>query len=411
MLLKTDQSRSFNLCMAILTAPITLYAIYSAYLVFLQPNPSIPGLLLRAVVVYVSTNRRHSFVNKFKFYGKARSLGCGPIPVYPHKDPILGLDLFRQQLRSLKNHTALEAFNERLYRHGHTHYELILGKRLIATDEVENIKAVLGNRFEDWSIAGPRLLSVLPIVGPKSIFSSNGKDWHDARAMLRPSFVRDQVADLRCFDRHTGNLIQRIPTDGRTVDIQELLLAMSMDSSTDFLLGYSTGLLTENPLPDTHAFCKAFMDAALQSSLIARVGPILYKLPHRSLDRNVKKIRDFVRYYLRKVADEKSEKDVENPERSYVFLDELLKQGASDDYLIDQILSVLIAGRDTTAMAITTCFWYLARRPDVVAKLRDEIASVNAEDPTWEELKNMKYLNNIIKECQSNNPLLHSDGY
>lgn len=388
--------------MAILTVPVTLGAIYSAYLIFSGPNPSITALLLRAGLVYLSTSIRHDFADRFRNSGKARSLGCGSVSVYPHKDPILGLDLVWQQLRLRKTHTLLEGFIDRFQKYGHTHYELVLGQRIIVTDDAENVKTMLATKFEDWPIAGPRLHAVLPLLGPKSIFSSNGEAWHKARTMLRPSFVRDQVADFRCFERHTGNFIRRIPTDGSPVDLQELLLAMSMDSSTDFLLGYSTGLLTEDPLPDTREFTTAFADAALKSSLKALVAPILFKLPDRSLDRDVKKVRDFVRYYLRKVAGEKAESlKSEDPERAYVFLDELLKQDAPEEYIVDQILSVLIAGRDTTAMGIAVCFWFLARHPDIVAKLREEISSVNAQDPTWEQLKTMKFLNSIIKECGS----------
>lgn len=398
MLFQWDQTRGFNLCMALFTVPVTLGAVYSAYLVFSEPNLSITALLIRAGLVYLSTSVLKDFADRFRNSGKAKSLGCGPVAVYPHKDPMLGLDLVWQQLRRRKNHTVLEGFIDRFQRYGHTHYELVLGQRIIMTDDAENVKTILATKFEDWPIAGPRLYSVLPLLGPNSIFSSNGEAWHKARTMLRPSFVRDQVADFRCFERHTGNFIQRIPTDGSPVDLQELLLAMSMDSSTDFLLGYSTGLLTENPLPDTREFTRAFTDAALKSSLKAIVGPILFKLPDGSLDRDVEKVRDFVRYYLRKVAAEKAGNKPGDSERAYVFLDELLKQDAPEEYIVDQILSVLIAGRDTTAMGIAACFWFLARRPDVVAKLREEILAMNAQDPTWEQLKNMKFLNSILKE-------------
>lgn len=402
MLFRWDQSRGFSLCMAVLTVPVTLGAIYSAYLIYSGPDPSITALLLRAGLVYLSTSIRHDFADRFRNAGKARSLGCSQVPVYPHKDPILGLDLAWQQVRRRKNHTVVEGFIDRFQRYGHTHYQLALGQRIIVTDDPENIKTILATKFEDWPIAGARLHAVLPLLGPKSIFSSNGEAWHSARTMLRPAFVRDQVADFRCFERHTENFIQRIPTDGSTVDLQELLLAMSMDSSTDFLLGYSTGLLTENPLPDTREFTRAFGEAALKSSMKALVGPFLFKLPDRELDRNVKKVRDFVRYYLREVATEKAgNPKYQDSERAYVFLDELLKQDAPEEFVVDQILSVLIAGRDTTAMGIAVCFWFLARHPDAVVKLREEILSANAHDPTWEQLKNMKYLNSVIKECKS----------
>lgn len=93
----------------------------------------------------------------------------------------------------------------------------------------------MASDFDNFAIAGPRLYGILPGVGPRSIFTTNGQAWHDTRAKIRPSFVRDQVADLECFNRHIGNLIRAIPKDGRTFDLQELSMAMTMDSSTDFM--------------------------------------------------------------------------------------------------------------------------------------------------------------------------------
>lgn len=40
----------------------------------------------------------------------------------------------------------------------------------------------------------------------------------------------------------------------------------------------------------------------------------------------------------------------------------------------------------------------------MVAIIRDEIAEVGAENPTWEDLRNMKYLNWVLKEALRLNP-------
>jgi cytochrome P450 len=50
---------------------------------------------------------------------------------------------------------------------------------------------------------------------------------------------------------------------------------------------------------------------------------------------------------------------------------------------------------------MAAAFYFLARNPAAVEKLREEIKSVGDEDPTWEQLKQMKYLNNVIKESMS----------
>ncbi len=126
-------------------------------------------------------------------------------------------------------------FVQRLDTVGRTHWNVLLGSWALLTCEPENVRAILSSSFDDFPIAGPRLYAILPAVGPRSIFTSNGKAWHDTRAMMRPSFVRDQVADMACFERHISNLLDSIPRDSTTFDLQSRLMCMTMDSSTDFL--------------------------------------------------------------------------------------------------------------------------------------------------------------------------------
>lgn len=389
---------SLYLCMAIPTAVLGGWAAFEAFQALYSPNKTAFGPIARLGLAFVLVKLTLNLLTKFRFYTRARSLGCGYVAVYPHKDPILGLDWFLESLRALKQHDLLNLYSKRFDRYGNTHYNIALGRWLLMTNESENVKAILGTKIDDWPIAGPRLLAVLPVLGPKSVFSSNGKDWHDARSMIRPSFVRDQVTDLRCFERHVNNLVAKIPTDGSTVDLQQLLQAMTMDSSTDFMLGYSTNMLT-SPSPKAHQFIADFEYAGHEGAKRARLGPILFLFPHKELDASVKRLRGFIQYYLQKAAEGKKEKQEGSKGRSYVFLDELLNAGAPEEYVIDQILSIIVAGRDTTANAMTSAFWYLARNPDAVAKVREEIAAVNAENPTWEQLRGMRYLNNVIREA------------
>jgi hypothetical protein len=62
--------------------------------------------------------------------------------------------------------------------------------------------------------------------------------------MIRPNFIRSQVADLDTFETHISHLIDAIPRDGSTVDLQELFFSLTMDSATEFLFGKSTNTLT-----------------------------------------------------------------------------------------------------------------------------------------------------------------------
>ena len=81
-------------------------------------------------------------------------------------------------------------------------------------------------------------------------------------------------------------------------------------------------------------------------------------------------------------------------EEGYTFLHALASFTRDRKVLRDQLVAVLLAGRDTTASALSWTFYELARHPDVVVKLRQEIMEYIGlnRSPTYHDLKNMKYL-------------------
>lgn len=95
--------------------------------------------------------------------------------------------------------------------------------------DVENIKTVLATRFKDFELSPRRKNAMRPIFG-NGIFVVDGKEWEHSRAMLRPNFVRSQVADLEVFERHIGKLTKRIPKNGETVDLSTLFFMLTIDS-------------------------------------------------------------------------------------------------------------------------------------------------------------------------------------
>lgn len=81
-------------------------------------------------------------------------------------------------------------------------------------------------------------------------------------------------------------------------------------------------------------------------------------------------------------------------------MNEMLESGVSHDYIRDQLLAMILGGRDTGASVMSSLFWTLARRRDVWDRLREEIGGLEGRKPTWEELKELKYLNRVMKESK-----------
>lgn len=87
-------------------------------------------------------------------------------------------------------------------------------------------------------------------------------------------------------------------------------------------------------------------------------------------------------------------------EKPYVFLYELLKQTSNETELTDQLLNMLLAGRDTTASLLSITFFILAREPDVWNKLRAEVQKLGHRKPSYEELHSMTYLTWVLNESR-----------
>lgn len=86
----------------------------------------------------------------------------------------------------------------------------------------------------------------------------------------------------------------------------------------------------------------------------------------------------------------------------------------SDDFLRSQVVTFFIAGHDTTAHTLAFLFYELANAPEVVSRMRGEIADVcgNADFaldesafPTVEQIKCLRYCNQVWQETLRLHPV------
>ena len=346
-----------------------------------------------------------SYVRRVRKYNKIiREKGCLPCKAYPHKDPILGLDLFIENLWLLNKGGILEKLSERYYRQNTwTYTQLLFREKVINTADPENIKAILATQFRDFQHSPRRKAAFYPTFG-HGIFTTDGAEWEFSRALLRPNFVRSQIGDLDTFEAHVARLIDRIPKDGSIVDIQRLFFALTMDTATEFLFGQSADVLVEGESSVRgEKFAEAYDYVTEIVGIQAKLGQIVAKIPNKRYTESIKYVHEYVETSVQKAVDvrksgQDGEKNGREQHQKYVFLDELAKTGVDKKKIRDELLNVLFAGRDTTAGLLSFTFYILARRPDVFEKLRAEVMTLGSDRPNFEEIKNMKYLQYTLKE-------------
>ena len=330
--------------------------------------------------------------------------GCKAAKKLPQMDPFLGLDLLYSSLRALKRHTFIEESKSRFDRTGNTFQSHMVGRNAILTIEPENLKTMLSLKFKDFGL-GPQRKAFLPLLGA-GIFTTDGAAWQHSRELIRPNFVRSQVGDLDTFERHVNHLIQAIPRDGSTINLQDLFFRLTIDSATEFLFGESTNCLAPGTSTESsNAFAEAFNRSQEAIGSHARLGILRHLLPDSQFKRDVKTVHDFADRYVNRALEYRQTHDVEKadlqPNGRYVFLNELAKGTTDPVQIRSDLLNVLLAGRDTTASLLSNVWWILSKRPDVWAKLRAEVDSLAGEMPTYAQIKDMKYLRFVLNECGS----------
>jgi cytochrome P450 len=72
--------------------------------------------------------------------------------------------------------------------------------------------------------------------------------------------------------------------------------------------------------------------------------------------------------------------------------------GMTDQQLRDEILTLFVAGHETTATALTWALYLLARHPDALARLEREVAALDGRTPSFGDLAKLPYALRVFKE-------------
>ncbi|CAL3969381.1 unnamed protein product [Diplocarpon coronariae] len=352
-------------------------------------------ILVLALVFLVKRIRSNMRVALFK-----KQHGCKPEVRIPQSEQIIGYGFYQIQARAAKSRTILQVGRRRFADHGNTWRATMMGQAFYNTIDPENVKAVLATNFKDFDL-GQRQEAFGPLLG-QGIFTTDGAQWEHSRARVRPNFTRAQVADLGTFEAHIQHLISKIPRDGTTIDLQPLFFKLTLDSATEFLFGESVNSLGSSKDSEQDRFGRLFDLAQNRLGDRSRLGRLVSWLGDSEFDEACKFVHQFVDKIvlraLEKAHPHHPEESVERRAERYVFLSEMLKSTRDPKQLRDELLNILLAGRDTTASLLSNTFHVLARQPDIWRRLKAEVDALHGLKPDYETLRNMKYLKNLLNE-------------
>lgn len=173
------------------------------------------------------------------------------------------------------------------------------------------------------------------------------------------------------------------------------------------MFGESVHSLRDDNAGEAALFADWFNTATEGTATRIKLGALGMFYRNRNYSEAGKGLRNYINRFVQKAIDYRiavnsgqkvDPKIKELTDNQYVFSYELSKQTLDQTEITDQLLSILIAGRDTTANLLSITFFILARRPDIWNKLRAEVLALNGKKPSFEELKSMTYMSWTFNE-------------
>ncbi|KAI9066444.1 cytochrome P450 monooxygenase pc-3 [Trametes sanguinea] len=304
-----------------------------------------------------------------------------------------------------------------------------------ATTDPNVVKTILATDFANYE-KGEMFHSYTDSLFGTGVFNADGELWKFHRSMSRPFFSRERISHFELFDRHAETALNKIKERVRSnvaFDFQDLVSRFTLDSATEFLFGSCVHSLNSS-LPYPHGmspypseaekspserFAYAFGMAQRIVSERPRLGWVwpLREIFKNHTDEHMAVVDAFIEPILQDALRKKQERaqneknlDEKDSQDEDTLLDHLVKQ-TSGKYplwrpridraiLHDETLNILLAGRDTTAAALTFGVYLLCQHPAVLKRLREEIFEHvgPTRRPTYEDIRNMKYLRAFLNE-------------
>lgn len=254
---------------------------------------------------------------------------------------------------------------------------------------------VLATGFENF-VKGEEFHSRFYDFLGDGIFNADGHIWKTQRALIKPYFTQDRITDIELFDKHFRKLDQVLQDGPEVVDMQNMWARFTIDSATDYLLGYNIDSLGN----ETAGFANAFNYAQEHIAKRGNMAAIWkYVLSKKKFIETMKYIHEFVQPFVDKALERKKLAGPNGMERADTLLDNLTNHTQDPVLLRDAVLNILLAGRDTTAALLTWALYELSSREDIIDRLLAEFETNGIDkEITYAQIKSCKLLRAVLNE-------------
>ncbi|KAF4624127.1 hypothetical protein G7Y89_g14046 [Cudoniella acicularis] len=346
------------------------------------------AILLLLTVIYIIRRQRQR-------ERAARERGYQALKKFQSREPFLGFDI---KLLMHMDIPSLYKLHEKL---GKTfQINALISTPEICTIATENIR-ILNVGGKTWGVEPLRLGGMEYLCG-RGFLTTDGDIWNHSRRLLKPTFSRSNLSDLGTLSRQLDQLLDQLPTDGSTVDLQPALSNMFLATSMDFILGILPTDKISGEAPYTPiVFIEAFHDAIFRTMLRTMLGRLWILAPKAKYLRNCKISHEFIDFYVHEALREKVPLRGDNEEKTVPkqsMIRSLSAQTDDRNHIRSQILQGMLASGETISALLGNTLLLLSRHPRYWQIIRTEALERGSSGYTFDALQDCKVVLNILKE-------------
>jgi cytochrome P450 len=238
---------------------------------------------------------------------------------------------------------------------------------------------------------GTRMLAELLGEG---LLTSEGETWRRQRRLAQPAFQLDQIQKYGAVMVACAERMLKGWQAGQTRDIHADMTRLTMEIAAQTLLGASMTEQTER------------VSRAMNDAMIYFAGPALWFPGYKWLPtpgnlrfRRARRELDHIMYST--IAQRRAEAAAGGDDLLSRLLAARDEDGSqmTDHQLRDELVTLFLAGHETTAQALSFTFYLLGKHPAVAARLAAEVDEVLAGRlPTSSDVPRLRYTEWVIKE-------------
>jgi cytochrome P450 len=272
-------------------------------------------------------------------------------------------------------------------------------KRMVAMAHPDAIEHVLVKNRANY-LKGRTYDSIRPLTGA-GLLTLEGEAWRKRRRLAQPAFHRERLNELVAtmvdvtrsyFDRRRGD-----GSNGAPFDAHDQMMRLTLDVVGATLFGQRLSHDTNDGSAEAFGTALLLLTARAHSPLKV---PMWIPTP---ANRRLARAIDFTDAMVHGIVQRaRGGSEAGSPTLLRMLLesrDADTGDGLTDHELRDEVVTLVLAGHETTALLLSWGFTLLGPRPDVMARMRSEVDDVlGGRDPRYEDLPKLGYIGRVIDE-------------